>query len=108
MRTPAGVECPFFYGNYHRGKNVEECRLIGKQPPPSHWSPDLCATCPVPSIKMANACEHMQLTIIIKKKLGFFKRYVKVEAFCTHAGSKVEKPHVGCGKCHPFDNEFVS
>ena len=23
MRTPAGTECPYFYGDYFRGRNVE-------------------------------------------------------------------------------------
>ena len=28
MRTPAGTECKFFYANYFRGRNQQECRLI--------------------------------------------------------------------------------
>ena len=28
MRTPAGTECPYFYGDYFRGRNLEECRLL--------------------------------------------------------------------------------
>ena len=28
MRTPAGKECRYFYGNYHRGRGIEECRLL--------------------------------------------------------------------------------
>ena len=41
MRTPAGFECKYFYGNYFRGRNEEECRLIGNTPPPHNWTPDL-------------------------------------------------------------------
>ncbi len=62
MRTPAGTECKFFFGDYYRGRNREECRLIGNAPTPRHWTPDLCKTCPVPGIQRANACEHMELT----------------------------------------------
>ena len=29
MKTPAGKECKYFYGNYYRGAHQEECRLIG-------------------------------------------------------------------------------
>ena len=28
MRTPAGKECKYFYGNYFRGRKTEECRLL--------------------------------------------------------------------------------
>jgi hypothetical protein len=59
MRTPFGSECPFFYGNYFRGKSDEECRLIGNRPPPDNWTPDLCKSCPVPAILRANACKNM-------------------------------------------------
>ncbi len=106
MRTPAGVECPYFYGDYYRGKNIEECRLLGKQPPPNNWTPDLCASCPVPGIKRANSCEFMQLTPTIKKKFGLFKRYVSVKAFCIKSGKSVAEPHVGCGLCHPLNGKI--
>ena len=29
MKTPAGTECKYFYGDYYRGRNHEECRLLG-------------------------------------------------------------------------------
>jgi hypothetical protein len=103
MRTPAGIECPYFYGDYYRGKKNEECRLLGKQPAPQNWTPDLCTTCPVPSIKRANACEYMELTLVIKRRLGIFKRYIQVSAYCHKAKDVVKEPHVGCGICHPLD-----
>ncbi len=56
MKTPAGSECKYFYGDYYRGRDHEECRLLGAQ-----WKPALCRTCPVPAIEMANACEFMRL-----------------------------------------------
>ncbi len=102
MRTPAGTECPYFYGDYYRGKNVEECRLIGDRPSPQNWTRDLCATCPVPSIKRANACENMQLIPTIVRKFPWIKRQVKITAFCIKAQSKVDVPQVGCGLCHPL------
>jgi hypothetical protein len=105
MRTPAGVDCPYFYGDYYRGKQVEECRLIGKQPPPQDWKPDLCSTCPVPSIRRANACENMILTPVIKKRFGVFKRYVEIQAFCQKSNGSVKEPPIGCGICHPFDTQ---
>ena len=84
MKTPAGTECKYFYGDYYRGRDLEECRLLG-----AVWTRDLCRTCPVPSIGMANACEFMQLrgevirplaasipkiTWLSWRKVGFSKR----------------------------------
>jgi hypothetical protein len=57
----------------------------------------------VPSIKRANACEHMHLTPVIKRRFGLFKRHVQVTAFCVKSGSSVAVPHLGCGICHPFE-----
>lgn len=100
MRTPYGNECPYFYGDYFRGKSKEECRLIGNQPSPGNWTRDLCKSCPVPSILRANACTNMSLTPKISRKLLLGKREVKVEAFCSKAQALVKEPHVGCGFCH--------
>ena len=102
MRTRAGFECRYFYGNYYRGKNFEECRLIGNVPAPGNWNPDLCKTCPVPSILRANACEHMILHAQVKRFLGVFKKQVNVSAYCTKSKQEVSEPQVGCGQCHPL------
>ncbi|KPL84501.1 hypothetical protein SE15_05285 [Thermanaerothrix daxensis] len=102
MRTPAGAECPFFYGNYYRGRNQEECRLISPAAPPNNWAPTLCRTCPVPRITQANACEHMVLRAWVERQwLGLRKR-VRVSAFCQKVHQEVAHPEVGCGECHPI------
>jgi hypothetical protein len=106
MRTPSGVECPFFYGNYFRGRNDEECRLIGRRPPPHHWTVDLCKTCPVPDILRANACPQMSLRAAVHSRLLGLSRRVQVTAFCALSQSAVKEPHVGCGQCHPLPPEF--
>lgn len=106
MRTPAGVECRYFYGDYYRGKNHEECRLIGDVPPLGDWKPSLCFTCPVPAILRANACEFMVLHGEVKRFLGVFKKQVVVSAYCTKSNQKVTEPQVGCGQCHPLPPGF--
>lgn len=100
MKTPAGFECKYFYGDYYRYRNHEECRLIGTVPPPRNWTPDLCSTCPVPAILRANACPNMVLTAAVKP--GFLKigRGVKITAFCTKSRIAVKEPEIGCGSCH--------
>ncbi len=107
MKTPAGTECPYFYGNYFRGRSQEECRLIGYQPPPHHWSPNLCKSCPVPAIQRHNACPNMVLEAEVQNNLfGLFRR-VKVSAHCTLSQGPVADPHIGCGQCHPLPPEFL-
>lgn len=100
MRTPFGTECPYFYGDYYRGKSAEECRLIGAKNPPDQWSADLCKTCPVPGIARANACENMTLYVSIKKAVVKSKRRVLVTAYCSKSKSEVKIPQIGCEFCH--------
>ncbi len=100
MRTPFGTECPYFYGDYYRGKSQEECRLIGILPSPGNWTRDLCKTCPVPSIHRANACENMSLTAKISRKFPLGKRSVQITAYCSKVQGFVKEPKVGCGFCH--------
>ncbi len=99
MRTPAGNECNYFYGDYHRGRNREECRLLPKDQA-DEWKPQLCETCPVPDILLANRCEHMVLHASIKRPLMVLPARVHIRAYCTKTEQAVSDPHVGCGQCH--------
>jgi len=99
MRTPAGFECSYFYGNYFRGRSHEECRLIGDAPKPQNWTLDLCKTCPVPSIQRANACPNMVLKPQIKSMFGLRRRVV-ISAHCIKNNLEIMEPQVGCGNCH--------
>lgn len=107
MRTPDGKECSYFYGDYYRGKNFEECRLIGNAAPPHHWTPDLCKSCPVPEILRANACPNMILRAEVKVILFGLKKKVLVSAYCTKTNQTVNEPEVGCGNCHILPPEFT-
>ena len=105
MRTPAGNECSWFYGDYFRGRSFEECRLL--KAAGERWSRDLCATCPVPAIALANACEHLQLRpALARPLLALFQRRVQVIASCSKTKRIVAEPHVGCGECHAIPFTF--
>jgi hypothetical protein len=106
MRTPAGKECRYFYGNYYRGRRQEECRLIGNAPPPHHWTPDLCKSCPVPDILRANACPHMTLRAEVHNALLGLKRSVTISAYCEYTERPVAEPEIGCGECHTLPSIF--
>jgi hypothetical protein len=102
MKTPAGTECKYFYGDYYRGRNREECRLIG-----TDWAPGLCQTCPVPSISRANACEYLVLRgEVIRPLSNAFRRRVKVIPFCEKTQRTGFDPHIGCGECHSLPPVF--
>jgi hypothetical protein len=107
MRTPAGFECSYFFGDYFRGKNREECRLIGNAPPPNHWSRDLCKTCPVPGIQRANSCPDMNLTGHVQRNFFGLQKKVEIKGFCQKTNRVVADPHIGCGECHDLPEIFM-
>ena len=107
MRTPAGKECRYFYGDYYRGRDHEECRLLNAASPPQKWAPELCFTCPVPEIISANACTNMVLEGQVKRLLPFTKGKVQVKAYCTKTLRDVPEPQIGCGECHPLPPIFT-
>lgn len=100
MRTPYGAECPFYYEDYHRGRQIQTCRLIERTPNGGRWKPYLCATCPVPRIVRANACPYMALEArVVKIWLGL-REVVRPFALCTLRMTEVLRPEIGCGECH--------
>ncbi len=103
MRTPAGTECRFYYADYYRGRNKQECRLIQRNPNSERWTPGLCQTCPVPRLLLANACPHLVLEGRVAKGWGGLTRKVEVAAACTKHLVDVAEPAVGCGHCHELD-----
>ena len=105
MKTPAGYECPHFYGDYFRGKNVEECRLLKAQG--QTWSRDLCKTCPVPEIARANSCQYLKLNVnVVRPFFTLFQRRVQVNSFCDKTKRNVAEPQIGCGECHALPFTF--
>ena len=107
MRTPAGKECRYFYGNYFRGRNIEECRLLEESNPPQAWKPGLCETCPVPDILMANGCEHMVLEGKVHRPFLIGKPEIQIHAYCKKSSQRVSEPHIGCGECHSLPTVFI-
>ena len=100
MRTPAGTECRYYYEDYYRGRERQECRLIAQNPDSDRWQPKLCQSCPVPRILQANACPNLVLEGRVKKSfLGLFRR-VAVSSICSKYLIDVPQPQVGCGHCH--------
>lgn len=106
MKTPAGKECKFFYGDYYRGRNNEECRLLSSSSPSLTWKPELCFSCPVPGILIANACETMVLRPRMVRPFPFLKKEIRVDTYCTKTNRTGFDPHIGCGECHTLPSIF--
>lgn len=105
MKTPYGKECKYYYSDYFRGRESEECRLIENNPESEKWVPALCQNCPVPDILLANRCEHLHLYGRVGKTLFGLSKKVEVESFCDKYFTDVQDPRVGCGHCHQVDLE---
>ena len=100
MRTPAGTECRYFYANYYRGRNQQECRLVGNNPASERWTPGLCQGCPVPKILSTNACQHLLLEGRVVKTWGGLGRKMDVTATCSKTLAEGFHAQTGCGHCH--------
>ncbi len=105
MKTPYGKECKFYYADYLRGRETEECRLLENNPESEPWFPALCQTCPVPDILLTNQCEHLHLYARVGKTLFGLSKRIELEAFCDQHFLEVRDPRRGCGHCHELDLE---
>jgi hypothetical protein len=98
MRTPAGTECRHYYQDFHRGRELQECRLILGNRESVPWRPELCAQCQVPAVLRANGSPDLRLRLTVRKRLGLFTR-LELEARCTAHDRIIEDPYVGCPEC---------
>jgi hypothetical protein len=99
MRTPAGKDCPNYHEDFHRGRNVQECRLANQNPNSLLWQPRDCKICPVPEILNANASQYLELKLTIKPKL-ILGRQIEIKASCIKHRIDIDDPYVGCPKCN--------
>lgn len=100
MITPAGTECRFYYSDYYRGRETEECRLLARNRRSEPWRRELCKSCPVPGILRANACPNLVLEGSVGRGMLGLGKKVVVTAVCSKHLVEVDKPQVGCGHCH--------
>lgn len=99
MKTPAGTECRYYYEDFNRGRNRQECRLLLQPPQQATWQPRDCMHCPVPDILWANASPHLRLKARINKGFLGIGRHVSVTAICEKHDRVIEDPFVGCQQC---------
>lgn len=92
------VNCKYFYGDYFRGKNKEECRLLDANPNNSRpWRRSLCERCPVPAIVMETNSRDLRLEAEVRR--SFLRDKVTVTfAICAHHMVELEDP-TRCSQC---------
>jgi len=100
MRTPAGKECRHYHEDFHRGRNIQECRLIKTNPDSLPWRPVDCSNCPVPEILNANASPYVDLVVTVKPRFLGLGRVLTVTASCAKHRISIEDPFTGCPKCN--------
>lgn len=100
MKTPAGQECRFYYQDFHRGRALQECRLIKENPESLRWRPVDCTGCSIPAILEANASRYLELKLTVKPRLLGIGRRKEIEASCSRHRILIEDPYTGCPKCN--------
>lgn len=101
MPTPTWKpNCEFYFEDYYRGREKQECRLLARSNRSKGWTIELCRSCPVPRIRQANRCPDMILEARIDAGFLGLGRKIVVDAFCTRTMREVTEPMVGCGECH--------
>ncbi len=101
MQKP--VNCRYFYGDYHRGNNREECRLLSANPSNRRpWKRKLCDTCPVPELILMSNCRDLLLEAEVKQQL--LRERVEVTfAICGKHMVELEDPQF-CPICAQEEN----
>lgn len=91
------VNCRFFFADYHRGRDIEECRLIKRNPQSRPWRRPLCDSCPVPGILVQTNCQEIALEASVERKWAILDR-VEVYAICAKHLIELKDPNF-CPQC---------
>ena len=96
MRTPAGKECRYYFQDFHRGRNIQQCRLIRENPESESWKAVDCARCQVPNILNANASPELRLQLGVRSALLGMRRVLELRAWCRDKEIPVAVAYTGC------------
>jgi len=90
-------DCPYYYEDFHRGREVRGCRLVEQNRSSLPWSRDLCDQCPVPRILRESSAQDIALEISVQKRFPWGKKIV-VFAVCTRHMIVLDDP-LHCQLC---------
>ena len=90
--------CRYFYGDYFRGQEKENCRLLEASPGNTRqWKRSHCSSCPVPALVVASNCRDLLLEAKVERK--FLSEKVEVTfAICARHMIELSDPHY-CPMC---------
>ncbi|NOZ50478.1 MAG: hypothetical protein GXP37_10590 [Chloroflexi bacterium] len=97
MTAPKPVNCRYYYADFHRGRESEECRLIKRNRDSRPWHRSLCNSCPVPTILLNTNCQEIALEATVVKRFGLLER-VTVYAICARHLIELDDP-LACPRC---------
>lgn len=98
-KMPKPVNCRYFYGDYFRGKNKEECRLLDANPKNERpWQRKHCDSCPVPEIMIASNCRDLVLEAKVERKFLWNEQVEVTLAVCTKHMRELSDP-LHCPDC---------
>ncbi len=102
---PEPVDCKYFYGDYFRGRDHEECRLLEASPDNRRsWQRKLCDTCPVPEIVRATSSRGLALEAAVTRK--FLRERVEITfAVCTEHMLELDDP-AHCPACEAEERQI--
>lgn len=95
MSTKPPPNCRYYYEDFHRGREVSECRLP-KSRDSAHWERSICDSCRVPEILRETNCAHLALEGTIRKKR--FGERMEVFSVCTKHMVQLSDGRT-CGQC---------
>ncbi len=94
----SGVDCPYYYSDYLRGRETEECRLLASSPEATGtWRRALCRTCPVPGTIQQTECDHLVLEATIQRQ-WLFQRVQITFSLCGESMEALPDP-LHCSAC---------
>lgn len=96
MRTPAGKECRHYFQDFHRGRNIQRCRLIRDNPESQPWKPADCERCQVPAILNANASPDLRLELTVRNSMLGLRRELRLRAWCRDEEIPLATAYTGC------------
>ena len=104
MSTKPPPNCKYYYEDFHRGREVNECRLP-KSRDSLHWERGICDSCPVPELLRETNCAHLALEGTIRKRLRLSAR-MEVFAVCTKHMLQLKEAGV-CPQCTAEQAELI-
>jgi hypothetical protein len=92
------VDCPFYYADYYRGREKEECRLLLRNPRSRPWRRALCGSCPVPDLMRRTDCLDLALEAEVGRRFLILDQVQVTYAVCLRHRMELKDP-AHCPEC---------